>query len=342
MRSTYDPSRRQFISGGVWGLTGLVFNKSWKSILKPRHMEKRKHYDVIVVGGSYSGLAAAMTLGRALKQVLVIDDHKPCNRQTPQSHNFITQDGKSPGEIAALARQQVENYSTVEFFDGRAVQGAKTESGFEITTESGQKFTAKKLIFASGINDLLPELEGIAECWGISVLHCPYCHGYEVKNEPTGVLGNGDYGFEFSAFISNWTKDLTLFTNGKSLLTKEQTASLQKRNITIFEKEIAKLEHRQGYLQQLVFKDGTVHPLKAMYTHSPFTQKSTIPQNLGCFITEEGYIQVDALQKTSIAGVYACGDNTTRLRSVAVAVAQGTTAGMMLAKEMILEEFKSF
>ena len=138
--------------------------------------------DVIIVGGSYSGLAAGMALGRALRQVLIIDSGKPCNRQTPYSHNFITQDGKTPEEIATLARQQVEKYDTVTFFNGLATNGAKTENGFEIQTASGETFSAKKLIFATGIKDIMPDIEGYAECWGISVLHCPYCHGYEVRN----------------------------------------------------------------------------------------------------------------------------------------------------------------
>jgi thioredoxin reductase len=217
-------------------------------------MTNQKQFDVIIVGGSYSGLAAAMALGRALKNVLIIDSGKPCNRQTPHSHNFITHDGKTPKEIATLAKHQVEAYSTVKFFNGLATRGAKTESGFDIETASGETFSARKLIFATGIKDIMSDIEGYAECWGISVLHCPYCHGYEVRNERTGILGNGEYGFEFSGMISNWTKDLTLFTNGKSTLTAEQTATLEHHHIPIVEKEIEKLEHANGHLQKIIFK----------------------------------------------------------------------------------------
>jgi thioredoxin reductase len=194
-------------------------------------------FDVIIVGGSYSGLAAGMALGRALRQVLIIDSGKPCNRQTPYSHNFITQDGKTPAEIAKIAWQQVEKYDTVRFFNGLAIKGTKTENGFEIQVSAGGTFSAKKVIFATGIKDIMADIDGYAECWGVSVLQCPYCHGYEVRNEKTGILGNGDYGFEFSGLISNWTKDLTLFTNGKSSLTAEQTARIEKHNIEIVEKK---------------------------------------------------------------------------------------------------------
>src|SRR4051812_6593031 len=175
-------------------------------------MKENNNVDVVIIGGSYAGLAAAMSMGRALRNVLIIDSGEPCNRQTPHSHNFLTQDGKTPKEIATLARQQVEMYNTVRFFNGLATNGAKIENGFEIQVTPGETFRAKKLIFATGIKDMMPDMEGYAECWGISVLHCPYCHGYEVRNERTGILGNGEYGFEFSKVISNWTKDLTLFT----------------------------------------------------------------------------------------------------------------------------------
>jgi thioredoxin reductase len=295
--------------------------------------------DVIIVGGSYSGLAAGMALGRALRQVLIIDSGKPCNRQTPHSHNFITQDGKTPEAIATLARQQVEKYDTVSFFNGLAIKGAKTENGFEIQASTGESFSAKKVIFATGIIDIMANIEGYAECWGISVLHCPYCHGYEVRNERTGILGNGEYGFEFSNLISNWTKHLTLFTNGISTLTVEQTAKIAKHNIKIVEKEIEKLENSNGHLQNIIFKDGTTSSVKAIYAKSPFEQHCIIPETMGCELTDQGYLKTDLMQKTTVHGIYASGDNTTRIRTVANAVAMGTTAGMMANKEIIEEEF---
>jgi thioredoxin reductase len=233
----------------------------------------------------------------------------------------------------------VERYDTVKFFSGSATNGIKTKNGFEIQIASGETFSTKKLIFATGIKDIMPNIDGYAECWGITVIHCPYCHGYEVKNEVTGILGNGEYGFEFSRLISNWTKDLTLYTNGKSTLMIEQTDMLAKHHIEIVETEIEKLEHANGHLHTIIFKDGTKSSLKALYAQSPFELHSTIPITLGCEVTDEGYIKVDHSQKTSIHGVFACGDNTTRIRTVANAVAMGTTAGMMVSKEIVFEEF---
>jgi thioredoxin reductase len=302
-------------------------------------MADNKQFDVIIIGGSYSGLAAAMALGRALRKVLIIDSGKPCNAPTPHSHNFLTQDGKTPTEISMLAKQQVEKYNTIKFFDGPATQGVKTENGFEIQVASGKTFLAGKLIFATGIRDMLPAIDGFAACWGISVLHCPYCHGYEVRNEKTGILGNGEFGFELSKLISNWTNDLTVFTNGASTLTAEQTKKLEKHRIKIVEKEVERLEHINGYLQNIIFKEGTKSSVKVIYSPTPFEQHCQIPETMGCELTDEGYIKIDAFQKTTINGIFACGDNTTRMRTVANAVAMGTTAGMMVNKEIVFERF---
>ena len=304
-------------------------------------MTHSNKFDVIIVGGSYSGLAAGMTLARALRQVLIIDNGEPCNKQTPHSHNFLTQDGKTPEEITNLAKQQVGRYKNVKFINALATKGVKAENGFEIQIASGEAFHARKLIFATGIRDIMPGIDGFAACWGISVLHCPYCHGYEVSNKKIGILGNGEYGFEFSRLISNWTKDLTVFTNGVSLLTTEQTDKLEKHHIRTVEKEVDKLEHVNGYLQNIIFRDGTKSLVEALYAQSPFEQHSQIPEALGCEITDEGYIKTDVSQRTSIDGVFACGDNASKLRSVANAVSMGTITGMMVNKEIIFEKFKN-
>jgi len=304
-------------------------------------MTDHNAFDVIIIGGSYSGLAAGMALGRALKKVLIIDDGKPCNKQTPHSHNFITNDGKTPKEIADMARLQVKKYNTVTFFNGSATNGTKTETGFKINTASGDTFASKKLIFATGIRDLLPDIQGVAACWGISVLHCPYCHGYEVRHEKTAILSNGDAGYDFAALISNWTKDLTLFTNGQPAFTPEQTAKLQQHNIQVVDKQIEKLEHNNGQIQNIVFRDGTKSFIKALYATVRFEQHCKIPESLGCQLSEEGHIKVDVFGETTTKNIFACGDNAAKMRTVANAVAMGTTAGMAVSKGMILEEFKN-
>lgn len=300
---------------------------------------KQSNFDVIIIGGSYSGLSAAMSLGRALRQVLVIDSGLPCNRQTPHSHNFITQDGEKPAVISAKAKLQVQVYKTVQFYTGLAVKAIKKDKGFEITTENGAVFTSRKIIFATGVKDLLPDVAGFAECWGISVIHCPYCHGYEVKNEKTAILANGEIGFEYAKLISNWTKDVRLCTNGKSGLTPEQLQILKNHDISILEDEIDSFEHNQGYISNIVFKNGKKVDVKAVYARPPFKQHCTLPQDLGCEINEQGLLKVDMMQKTNVPGIYASGDCTTQMRSVAIAVSTGSFAGAVLNKELIDEDF---
>ncbi len=171
------------------------------------------------------------------------------------------------------------------------------------------------------------------------MIHCPYCHGYEVRNEKTGILGNGEAAFDFTRLISNWTRDLTLFTNGHSTLSTRQTEKLQRHKVSIVEKEIERFDHTNGQIQQIVFKDGTKTSIKAIYAPAPFEQHCKIPEAMGCQLTEEGYIKIDSFQETTIKGVYAIGDNAAKMRTVANAVAMGTAAGMMISKKMILEEF---
>lgn len=296
-------------------------------------------FDVIIIGGSYAGLSAAMALGRSMRKVLIIDSGKPCNRQTPHSHNFITQDGETPATIAEKAKVQVLKYDSIQLHNGLAIEGTKTDTGFAIKTQSGATFTAKKLLFATGVTDQMPLIKGFAECWGISVLHCPYCHGYEVRHQNIGLIGNGDAGFEFARMLSNWSKKLTLFTNGQSTISQEQTAKLKSHHIEIVEKEIAAFENLNGYIQNIVFSDNSTQPITAVFAKAAITQHCDIPQQLGCELNEQRLIIVDDFNKTTVAGVYAAGDNSSMLRAVSAAVAAGTKAGAMVNKELIEEEF---
>lgn len=331
--------RRKFLKQMGLGLWVLINPFQGSKTFKSYNMSNKGIYDVIIVGGSYSGLAAAMALGRALKQVLVIDNNKPCNRQTPHSHNFLTNDGKTPTEIAALANLQVRRYDTVEFFTGTVTSVDKSELWLRVIMGTGEIFIARRVIFATGIKDLFQPIEGLHECWGISVIHCPYCHGYEVRNEKTGILGNGDWAFDFAKLISNWTKDLTLFTNGASSLTNNQKVSLQKHDIEIIEKKIVRVEHKSGHIENLIFDNNNRIPIKAIYAPGPFEQHCKIPQQMGCELTEEGYIKIGDSYETTVKGVYAVGDNASKMRTVANAVSMGTAAGIIISKEMILEEF---
>lgn len=296
-------------------------------------------YDVMIVGGSYAGLSAAMTLGRALRKVLIIDSGDPCNKQTPHSHNFLTQDGQTPAQIADKAKQQVLQYDTVSWRQGLVTDVQSTADGFNISTAAGENFQAKKILFATGIKDQFLPVKGLAEAWGISVVHCPYCHGYEIRGEATALIANGDTAFELCRLISNWSSRLTLFTNGPSALTAEQTAKIKSHGIAVIEPEISEFEQQNGQLQHIVLKDGSRHAFKAAYIRLPFQQHCDIPKQLGCAINEQGFITVTDLQQTTVPGVYAAGDNTGMMRSVPMAVAAGSKAGAMINKELTDETF---
>lgn len=302
-------------------------------------MHEQYKFHVAIIGGSYAGLSAAMTLGRARRNVVIIDSGKPCNRQTPHSHNLITHDGRTPAEISALAREQVLAYPTVRIRTGLVTHVHGSDGAFTVTTDDGQILQAQKLIFATGIRDLMPEIPGFAECWGISAIHCPYCHGYEYSDARTGVLMNGEMALEYVKMIRNWTADLTLYTNGPATFDEAAREKMRSFGAQIVEEPITSLDHKNGYLQTLHLTDGTIRDITALYHRPAFVQHSSLPEELGCELNPQGFIKVDEAQKTTVPGIYAAGDNSGAFRGLTGAMAAGTVAGARLNHELINEEY---
>ncbi|WP_040280026.1 NAD(P)/FAD-dependent oxidoreductase [Psychroserpens damuponensis] len=302
-------------------------------------MKDKKEFDVIIIGGSYSGLSAAMTLGRSLRNVLIIDAEKPCNRNTPHSQNFMTQDGEKPHVIAEKARAQVLKYDTVKLVKGFVTEAKTTNLGFSVNTESGTAYEAKKLIIATGIKDILPNIKGFKDTWSKSVIHCPYCHGYEFRHKKTAILSNGDKAYHMTQLVHNLTKALSVITQGDANFSEVQIKKLQAHEISIIEKDITEIVHDNGTVKQVIYNDGSTEHFDAIYVQLPFEQHTNIPQNLGCEMTETGYIQVDEMQQTTVSGIYACGDNATRFRSVANAVCSGNVAGSALNMALSHDDF---
>lgn len=297
------------------------------------------NYEVIIIGGSNAGLSAAMALGRSLRSILVIDSGLPCNRFTPHSHNFITHDGSRPSEILTLAKNQVARYETVSFVDGLAVKAERVADKFVIRTAGGQTFTGKKLIIATGIKDLFPDIEGFAQTWGNSVIHCPYCHGFEFRGKITGLLANGDRAVHMMPLIYNLTRQLTIFTNGTPTFTRDQMLKFSKYDVEVIEVPLVHIAHHNSRITQVQLEDGRYHKLDALYAPVPFEQHSDIPVQLGCELTETGHIKVDGFQQTTVSGVYACGDNSSGMRAIASAIATGNLAGAMVNMELSKEAF---
>lgn len=331
--------RRELIKN--LGLSGLAFalTEPIPSLIKYEYMADNKNFDVIIIGGSYSGLSAAMALGRSLRKVLIIDSGEPCNRFTPHSHNFITQDGVKPSEITQKAKIDVMKYDTVTFLQDVAISGKEIKNGFSITTQSNKEFIAKKLIFATGIKDVIPNIKGFSECWGISIVHCPYCHGYEFRNLKTAIYADANKVMHLVTLVKNLTNDLTLIVQNKSDFNDEEIKKLKKHNIKILDNQITLIEHRDGKLQNIVFDDNNKISFGVLYAAIPFKQHSLIPEELGCKLTEYGHIDVNHFQKTSVEGVFACGDNSGMMRSVANAVYTGNLTGAMVNAELAKEQF---
>jgi thioredoxin reductase len=332
-------SRRLFIIKSSLAGVAFLSRKLMQFAGNTNFMKHSNKYEVIIIGGSYAGLSVAMTLGRALRKVLIVDSGKPCNRQTPYSHNFLTQDGVPPLEIAKKGKGQLEVYTTVEFQNDLVAEVIRLEQGFQLQTSSGNTFFADRLVFATGIFDQLPSIEGFLDCFGRSILHCPYCHGYEVRNRKTGVLANGDMGFDYVSLISHWTEDLTVFTNGIAAFTEGQLAKFEKHNISVIENHLGRIIHENGQVKAVLLSDGSLCEIDALYFRPSFVQSCSIPLELGCELTNDGYLKTDSALQTTIDGIYACGDNSSPNRTVSNAVASGHKVGMSINKELIQATF---
>lgn len=302
-------------------------------------MDVENKFEVIIIGGSYAGLSAALALGRSLRNTLIIDSGRPCNAQTPHSHNFLTHDGSTPVELTELSRKDVLKYPTISMIHDTAIGVEKMEDLITITTNTGGVFITGKLILCTGIKDILPDIDGFSDCWGISVLHCPYCHGYEVRGKKIGLLVNGEMAFELCKLISNWSRDLTLFTNGPANISAEHLMKIEALDIPIFENKINKFEHVDGQISSIQFENGMEYTIEAMFARIQFEQHSDLAKQLNCEFNEFGYVKVDEMHSTSVVNVYAAGDNTNMMRSVANAVAAGNKIGAMVNRILIEEAF---
>lgn len=294
-------------------------------------------FDFIIIGGSYAGLSAAMTLGRARCRVLVLDASQPRNRTTPHAHNLLLHDGDAPADLAARARQQVAAYPTVQLLDARATAAKKLPDGtFQVSTAAQGTFTAPTLLLATGLRDELPPLPGFAECWGTSIIHCPYCHGYEVADQATGLWLNGEMVGHMVAMLLNWTRELTVFTNGPATFGADVRALLAQHGIGLEETPVVALRHTGPQLHSLDLASGRTVPLRVLYAGLPRSQASDLPAQLGCELDEQNLLRVDALNQTTVPGVYAIGDNCGLGHQLAIAIGMGNRVGAELSRRLIL------
>lgn len=282
--------------------------------------------DTVIVGGSSAGLSAALILGRSLREVVVIDDHKPCNRFSRASHGFMTRDGVPPSELLQIAREQLQRYPTVAQKAATVLRVEQRDTGFEITSSDGSTLHAWTVLLATGLHDELPRLDGIEALWGKSVFHCPYCDGYEVKDKAVAVYGVDETALHQVMLIRNLTSSLTLCAGEGWSPTAAQRDKLARHGIPVMEQPIAALESAGTQLEAIHFADGTTLGVSALFIRPKTSHRTPFAHDLGCAVDERGVVQVDLRGRTSIAGVYAAGDIASPIRSVAIAVAQGAAA----------------
>ncbi len=282
--------------------------------------------DVIVIGGSYAGLSAALQLARARRRILVLDAGRPRNRFAQTSHGFLTQDGTPPREISARAREQLLAYPTVEWMDGEVISAENLKSGFSVTVADDQRHDARRLVLAIGVSDELPSIPGLAERWGTSVFHCPYCHGYELNQGKIGVIATSPMSMHHALMLPDWGPT-TFFLNGAFTPDSEQTSKLLARHITIESEAIAAIT---GQPANVALQDGRVVELSGLFIATRTPPSSPLPDQLGCAF-EEGpmgpFVQTNVFKETSVEGVFACGDVARPAGSVAFSVADGAMAG---------------
>jgi thioredoxin reductase len=286
--------------------------------------------DAIVVGASFAGLSAAMQLARARKRVLVIDAGKPRNRFSDASHGFLGQDGVAPLEIMRTGARQLAAYPSVSFVHGEAVQATATPGGFRLDLADGSSHEARRLVLATGVRDELPAVPGLAERWGKTVLHCPYCHGYEVAGHPLGVLANHAVSAHQAALIPEWGPT-TLFTQGRFEPDADHLATMLSRGATIERTPVVELLGNAPELAGVRLADGRVVAVRALFTAPRTHMSSPLAEQLGCAF-EDGpvgpYIRVNERKETSVPGVFAAGDAASPMYNATIASAAGVMAGL--------------
>ena len=294
-------------------------------------------YDAIIIGGSFAGLSAAMYIARARRSVCIIDTGAPRNRFAAHSHGFLTHDGSEPGAMLATARSQVAAYPTAMFIDGAAIDATKQPDGFSVRLTTGEVLQGTKLVLAFGISDELPPIPGLPERWGRSVLHCPYCHGFEFSDMRLGVLFVSPASAHQAMLIAEWGPT-TLYLNGAPEPEGSVRAELRRRGVAIEPAPVRALRGDGAPLCAIELTDGRSVAVDALYLAPRTRLNSEIAQRLGCELDEGRFgsiIRTDDARMTTVAGVYAAGDITRDAHNVTWASADGVTAGTAVHRSLI-------
>ena len=288
-------------------------------------------YDVAVVGGSFAGLSAALQLSLARRRVAVFDDDLPRNRFADVTHGMLGHDGRSPADIRALGREQLLSYPTASVIESRVESIGGSLDAFHLSLSGGEKVTARRIVLASGVTDTLPPIEGLEAGWGHSVIHCPYCHGYEYAGRRLGVLATSPMAVHQAILVPDWSDDVTLFANGVDL-TDDDRAALARRGVRIVDPEVTSVALRGTEIESVTLSDGVSMPVDALFIAPRTAPTGTLHIDLGCRLADGPmgpYIEVDDRRATSAPGVCAAGDAARPMAAAALAASDGTMAGAM-------------
>jgi thioredoxin reductase len=301
-----------------------------------------EQYDVVVVGGGAAGLSGALNLARARRSVLVIDAGEQRNRPAAGVHGLLTRDGLPPAELVALGRAEVERYGAT-VLDGRVAALAAGAGAFAVTLDDGRTFGARRLLVATGLVDELPEVPGLRELWGTDVVHCPYCHGYEVRDEPIGVLATGLRSVHLAQLFRQLSADVTLFLHTGPRPSAEESEGLAARGIAVVDGEVAALETEAGRLRGVRLASGALVPRRVLAIETTLSARAELLAGVGLEATEHTLgagrrIEADATGRTAVPGVWVAGNVTDLMAWVSVAASAGALAGAAINNDLVAED----
>lgn len=297
-------------------------------------------YDVVIVGAGPAGLSAALILGRCRRSVLVCDAGKPRNWASHALHGYLTRDGVEPAEFRTIGRRELQQYETVEVRDIGAMKAECREGRFSVTLADRTEVSARKLLIATGVLDNLPEVHGMRELYGRSVFHCPYCDGWEVRDQPLAIYGRGARGLGLSLELTPWSRDLVLCTDGPSELDADGRGRLERNGIALREERIRALEGSDGILERIVFEEGEALSRRALFFTTGQSQQSELAVLLGCEFNDKGTVRTGKYESTHLQGLYVAGDASRAVQWVIVAAAEGAEAAFAINTDLIREDLR--
>ena len=293
-------------------------------------------YDVLVVGGGAAGLSAALVLTRARRRVAVVDAGEPRNAPAAHMQGFLGSDGLPPSELLAAGRAEVAGYGG-ELVRGTVTAVVPAGRRFDVTLADGTVLGARRVLVTTGLRDEVPDLPGVRERWGRDLLHCPYCHGHEVRDQPLGVLGGSVEAVAHAHLVRQWSDDVVFFTHGATL-TADQREQLVARAIGIVDAPVAGLVVEDDRLTGVALADGQVVPRSAVFVRPDFVPNDTLLTDLGCAVHDNGWVAVDATGRTSVPGVWAAGNAVNPRAQVITAAGEGSAAAIAINNDLVEDD----